>query len=344
MASIDQIRASDGGGNANVATVQSSRSPGSSTIIVDTVLNIGDKFMGSMGTPHTFTDPVTSEVITVISEATAVDFSGHVDGANLEIDDIAPGYTDLGSDVGDIIIIRPTTQYADNVADVLDASHDDDGTILPEAVALALETNGVLGNIEFYSANDTWTKPTGLKFVEVELRAGGGAGGGAGTSAGLKTAGGGGQGERAIKKIAAADMAATVAVTVGTGQTGVTGENAPSNNGGGTSSFGAHVTALGGGRAEGTNGTTTSRPGGKGGTGGTGGDLQIPGDPGGEARAGGAGHGGGGGAGIGKNGNGAGEAATHGDGGGGGGSQDSGTTTRAGGNGGNGYVIVKEFF
>lgn len=90
--------------------------------------------MGSMGTPHTFIDPVTSEEITVISEATAVDFSGHVDGVNLEIDDIAPGYSDLGSEIGDIIIIRPTTQWGDNVADVLDVSHENDGTLKDDTV------------------------------------------------------------------------------------------------------------------------------------------------------------------------------------------------------------------
>lgn len=129
MASIEQIKASDGSGNASLATVQNSRSIGATTIIVDTVVGInGAGFAGTMGTPHTFTDPVTSETITVISEATAVDFTGHVDGSNLEIDDIAPGYTDLGSDVGDIVIIRPTTQWSDNVAAVLDAEHEDDGT------------------------------------------------------------------------------------------------------------------------------------------------------------------------------------------------------------------------
>jgi hypothetical protein len=130
MASIEQIKASDGSGNANVATVQNTRSPGSSTIIVDTILGINpDGFTGSMGTPHTFTDPITSESITVISEATAVDFTGHIDGSNIEIDDIAPGYTDDGSEVGDIVIVRPTTQWSDNVAETLEVSHDDDGTL-----------------------------------------------------------------------------------------------------------------------------------------------------------------------------------------------------------------------
>lgn len=129
MASIDKLRASDGSGNASVATVQSTRSGGASTIIVDTVQGINTNFYGTMGTPHTFTDPITSETITVISEATAVDFQGHVDGSNLEIDVIAPGYTDNGSAVGDIVIIRPTTQWADEVADVLDVVHEDTGQL-----------------------------------------------------------------------------------------------------------------------------------------------------------------------------------------------------------------------
>lgn len=122
MADIEIVKGSDGSGNANLATVQNSRSPGATTIIVDTVLGINPAgFAGSMGTPHTFTDPVTGETITVISEETAVDFTGHVDGSNLEIDDIAPGYTDAGSEIGDIVIIRPTTQYADNLAEVIES-------------------------------------------------------------------------------------------------------------------------------------------------------------------------------------------------------------------------------
>lgn len=134
MASIEQIKASDGSGNASVATVQSSRAPAASTIIVDTVLGINAAgFKGSMGTPHTFTDPVTSETITVISEATAVDFTGHVDGSNLEIDTIAPGYTDAGSQVGDIVIIRPTTEWSDNVAEILEVTLEDDGELKPNA-------------------------------------------------------------------------------------------------------------------------------------------------------------------------------------------------------------------
>lgn len=128
MASIDTLRASDGSGNASVATVQSPRSAMATTLVVDTVQGINGTFHATMGTPHTFVDPVTNETITVISEATAVDFQGHVDGTNLEIDVIAPGFTDNGSAVNDIVIIKPTTQWADEVADVLAVEHKDDGT------------------------------------------------------------------------------------------------------------------------------------------------------------------------------------------------------------------------
>lgn len=147
MASIEIIKASDGSGNANLATVQSSRSSGASTIIVDTVLGINPGgFAGSMGTPHTFVDPVTGEEITIISEATAVDFIGHVDGSNIEIDTIAAGQTDNGSSVGDIIIIRPTTQWGDNVAEVMEVAHNDDGTQKANSVDTAAIQNEAVTN------------------------------------------------------------------------------------------------------------------------------------------------------------------------------------------------------
>ena len=159
MASINLIKASDGTGNASTATVQTVRNSGVTTIIVDTVNNIPATFMGSMGTPHTFVDPVTSEEITVISEATAVDFTGHVSGANLEIDSIAPGYTDLGSAISDIVVIRPTTDWANNVADVLLVSHDNDGTLKAGAVDnAAVLASDVVETAKIKDANVTNAK------------------------------------------------------------------------------------------------------------------------------------------------------------------------------------------
>lgn len=130
---IDYVKASDGAANASLMTVTNVRSPSATTVQVNTVANLPPKFYGSMGTPHTFTDPITSETITVISEATAVDFAGHVDGSNIEIDEIAAGYTDNGSEVGDIVIIRPVTSWANLVAEFLTPT----GSVVPFAGASA---------------------------------------------------------------------------------------------------------------------------------------------------------------------------------------------------------------
>lgn len=138
MASIDLIKASDGTGNASIVTVQADRSPGASTIIGNTTQGLPSPFYASMGEPHTFIDPVSGEEITVISEATAVDFKGEIDGTNLEIDAIANGYLDTrGSKVGDIVVIKPTTEWADNVAAVLEESHEDDGSLKEDTVGTA---------------------------------------------------------------------------------------------------------------------------------------------------------------------------------------------------------------
>jgi len=101
---------------------------------------------------------------------------------------------------------------------------------------------------------NTWTKPTGLKYVVVEAVGGGGTGG---TSNGVNGGGGGGGGY-CRKRIAASSLGATETATVGTVATNTT--------------FGPHLTAGGGATA------TTNTPG-AGGTA-TDGDLNIPGQAG----------------------------------------------------------------
>lgn len=134
MKSIAYVAGSDGTENASLMTVTTVRAPLSTEILVDTVLGVGAKFYGSMGTPHTFIDPVTNESITVISEATAVDFAGHINSGKVEIDAIAPGYTDLGSKVDDIIVIRPITEWANNIGNILGQSLNDDGSFKADSI------------------------------------------------------------------------------------------------------------------------------------------------------------------------------------------------------------------
>lgn len=91
----------------------------------------------------------------------------------------------------------------------------------------------------------TWTKPAGARSVWVRVVGGGGGGGGAvgAVSANVACGGSGGAGGYAESWYDANDLSATVAVTVGAAG-GVTVGGAGGN--GGTSSFGAFITCNGG--------------------------------------------------------------------------------------------------
>lgn len=140
-------------------------------------------------------------------------------------------------------------------------------------------------NVQEFTANGTWTKPSGAKWIEVVCIAGGGGGGSGRRSSGGGTAsggGGGGGGGRSVCTYEAADLPSTVSVTVGTGGGGGTGITAANTNGnagaaGGNSTFGTYLKAVGGGGGAPGNGSGNSNGGtaggglfSSGGTGGTG--------------------------------------------------------------------------
>lgn len=132
--------------------------------------------------------------------------------------------------------------------------------------------NGLTPVQRVYTAGATWTKPSGLVYVIVEVQGAGGGSGSSGASAN-NASGGGGGGGYGKKKIATASLGATETVTIGTGGTAGTSGTAGGN--GGTSSFGSHVSCTGGtGSSRGPNGN------GDGGTS-TGGDINLTGQPGG---------------------------------------------------------------
>ncbi len=130
-------------------------------------------------------------------------------------------------------------------------------------------------NAQTFTANGTWTKPSGLRAVMVEVVGGGGAGGGAAATTANHTKGaGGGAGGYARKLWQASEVGSTMTVTVGAGGTGVSG--AAGNAGGNSSivSLVGTVTANGGGGGPVAAAATTSFGinGGSGGTA-TGGDV-----------------------------------------------------------------------
>lgn len=208
----------------------------------------------------------------------------------------------------------------------------------------------------FFVANGTFTKAsyTGLRAVRVRCQAGGNGGGGAAATAASQTSGGsGGQaGGYAESFILAASLAANETVTVGAGGAGVSGASGAE---GADTSFGSLVVADHGdtgsvGLVAGTAGTAGWVRGGQdlqfntgdliisGSGGGSGGRLGTSGAAGGTGGNSPLGAGGGG-AGI-TTGSAAGQNAINWGGGGGGAANGPSNSARAGGNGGNGIVIV----
>jgi len=136
------------------------------------------------------------------------------------------------------------------------------GFLLANGSDLGTVFGGAAPIIRYYTAASTsWTKPTGLKALLVEVQGAGGAGG-ASVSGQISGGTGGGGGGYARKLILAASLGTTETVSVGSA----------------SCSFGTHCSAT-----SGTNGSATQTWGILGGAGGTGsgGDLNIPGQAGG---------------------------------------------------------------
>jgi hypothetical protein len=130
----------------------------------------------------------------------------------------------------------------------------DTGRTPPPSVALIA--------IRTFTSSGTWTKPSELHHIVAVVTGGGGAGGSA-NAGDDKAGGGGGAGATAMLRIPASSLGATEAVTVGAGGTPVADST---GNTGGTSSFGAFVSAAGGGGGAGRNdyavgGTGAATPG-----------------------------------------------------------------------------------
>lgn len=128
-----------------------------------------------------------------------------------------------------------------------------------------------------FTANGSYNIPDNVSSIKVECIGAGGGGGGAATPGGSNQngAGSGGGGAYAVSYINRDQISGSVTVTVGAAGTGgAAGNNAGSA--GGTTSFGAFVSAGGGGGGDGAPAGATSGGGGSAGVA-TAGDLQISG-------------------------------------------------------------------
>lgn len=104
------LSASDGVGEPSRATVQSpGRSIGSTAIPVDTTTNWpAGTFIATTGTLLSSgkLDPTTVQV-----------FYGTASGTTITITSFAAGYTDKGNTAGDVVVIKPSTEWANLVSD-----------------------------------------------------------------------------------------------------------------------------------------------------------------------------------------------------------------------------------
>lgn len=125
MASIDLIRASNGSGDAVKATVTNARVISSTTLQIDATTNWPNKFIATVGD----VDGTGAFV-----PATVTVFNGILSGGNIEITSFAPGYTDIGNTPGQVVVLKPTTAWANEVADTLAVAHNDNGTLKANSV------------------------------------------------------------------------------------------------------------------------------------------------------------------------------------------------------------------
>ena len=103
------IRASDGSGEAVRAIVTSPRTVGDMDLIVDSVLNWPNKFIATSGDLDVDTGLFDPDSISI--------FYATLSGSIIVIDEFAPGYSDVGHTTGQTVLLKPTTAWADAVAE-----------------------------------------------------------------------------------------------------------------------------------------------------------------------------------------------------------------------------------
>ena len=306
MASTDKITDVYNAARPNSARATATRAVGGTTLTCDDLTG-----WPTASKVHFATYQIDSNSDVVAG--TQADWEGEVSGSSIG-SLVLRGGTDNGNASGDVVEMLPTAAWAQDLADGINLEHSragaheeelitsrtadtspasgdlvltsdaSDSNNLKKVTLSNLFTNigGLLGSIQTYTASDTWTKPSGLKFVIAEVVGGGGGGGGAdGNTSSVAAGGGGGAGGYSRKKIAAASLGATETVTVGAlGAGGTAGPNDGSD--GGTTSFGAHCSATAGGGGAASGPQTTDRVGGNGETAGvgSGGDLNLAGSDG----------------------------------------------------------------
>lgn len=110
---FNALAASDGSGEPARATVTAVRPIGSTSIIVNATTNWPTgPFIATTGT---------LQASGTLAPATVQVFYGTASATTVTITSFAAGYTDQGNAIGDVVVIKPTTEWANIVGGVLGA-------------------------------------------------------------------------------------------------------------------------------------------------------------------------------------------------------------------------------
>lgn len=132
---LSKLSASDGTGEAVRGTITATRLAASTILKVNFVTKWPANFTATSGTllTNNTLDPST---ITV--------FYGHLSGIDIIIDGFAPGYTDNGNTVGQVVVIKPTTYGQNTLVNGLLVSHNADGTQKANSVTTTAIADGAV--------------------------------------------------------------------------------------------------------------------------------------------------------------------------------------------------------
>jgi hypothetical protein len=122
----DYMKVSDGTGDAALMHITTPRIIGATVIQVDTVVGVPAFFIATYGTllSSGFIDPTTKR-----------DFYGHTSAGTLVIDGFCAGSTDSANTTGQVVVIKPNTQWANDVIALAQVSHNNDGTLKTAALS-----------------------------------------------------------------------------------------------------------------------------------------------------------------------------------------------------------------
>lgn len=103
----DYIHVSNGDGIPVTAIVTTDRGIGSTQLIVDSVLNWATHGIGMSGTLNPTNGEITEKTV----------FRYHLDGSIITIEKFTAGYIDIGNTADQIVVLKPTTEWGNAVAD-----------------------------------------------------------------------------------------------------------------------------------------------------------------------------------------------------------------------------------